>query len=430
MHNRSRQKGQAIALLAIALAALVAGVAVVVDGGYAYAQRRVSQNAADFGAMAGTRVIGLKRINQPANGAQVWSAIDEALKANGASLVTGTYIDEDGVDVGPVTAGGAIPGDAFGVVVEAKTTWQPFLLGLLGITDWEAGSRATAKTPGRTLGGGVMPVGIEDDTYNGLEPCPLTDLTTCVDQNLTSGTLNIPGGFGWLKFGIQGNGGKCNWTSSLGMLADGGCQTSKPFLDSQIGPPADSHGCCTAVGLPGSEDKIGSLRATTGATSASTPTTASRCGCPSSRPADSGDAYYDIVGFGAIVFRGENEHAKWLEGAALRRLCEGRRSQENPSLGTRRPVHLRRHRRGAADQLRGSSPLPCSSVLRPYRRRDPLWRVGGPRLRWTLRATSKTPAHPSVAGDRRRTASRAPRAARRRSVVAVCAGAVCRGQVP
>ena len=323
MDRRSRQKGQAIALLAIALAALVAGVAVVVDGGYAYAQRRVSQNASDFGAMAGTRVIGLKRINQPANGAQVWSAIDEALKANGASLVSGTYIDEDGVDVGPVTAGGAIPGDAFGVVVEAKTTWQPFLLGLLGITDWEAGSRATAKTPGEALGGGVMPIGIEDDTYNGLEPCPLTDLTTCVDQGLTSGSLNIPGGFGWLKFGIQGSGGKCNWASSLGMLADGGCQTSKPFLDSQIGPPADSHGCCTAVDLPGSEDKIGSLTGNEWGdlsfyTDNRIPVWVPVWG---SAGGSGANAYYDIVGFGAVVFTGDNEHAKWLEGAAVADAC-------------------------------------------------------------------------------------------------------------
>ena len=160
---------------------------------------------------------------------------------------------------GDVMTASTIPSNAFGVVVDARSNWKPFLLGLIGVVDWEASAEATAITPGQSIGGGVMPVGIQDDTYDGLEQCPITDLNSCVDQNLTSGSLNIPGGFGWLKFGIQGNGGKCNWASSLGMLADGGCQTSKTFLDSQIGPPANSHGCCTAVGLPGSEDKIGSL---------------------------------------------------------------------------------------------------------------------------------------------------------------------------
>ncbi|MEX1334014.1 MAG: hypothetical protein AB1Z66_01800 [Candidatus Limnocylindrales bacterium] len=331
MRDRSRQKGQAIALLAIALAAIVAGVAVVVDGGYAYAQRRVSQNASDFSAMAGTRVIGLKRIGQPVNGAQVRSAIDSALSANDATLVSATYIDQDGVDLGPVSTGGAIPGNAFGVVVEATTSWQPFLLGLLGVTDWNAGSRATAKTPGEALGGGVMPVGIEDLTYNELEACPLDNLNPCIDQNLTSGELNIPGGFGWLKFGLQGNGGKCDWSYSLGMIADGGCQTSKTFLDSQIGPPADSHGCCTAVDEPGpngetNENKIGSLTGNEWGDLSfyidnRIPVWVPIWDDDITSPGGA-NGYYGIVGFGAIVFTGDNEHAKWLEGAAIADACE------------------------------------------------------------------------------------------------------------
>ena len=42
-------------------------------------------------------------------------------------------------------------------------------------------------------------------------------------------------------------------------MIDGGCETSKNFLDEQIGPPGNSHGCCTAVDQPGSVDLIGSL---------------------------------------------------------------------------------------------------------------------------------------------------------------------------
>ena len=42
-------------------------------------------------------------------------------------------------------------------------------------------------------------------------------------------------------------------------MIDGGCESRKPCLDEQIGPPGNSYGCCTSVGLPGSIDRIGSL---------------------------------------------------------------------------------------------------------------------------------------------------------------------------
>ena len=109
MTDHSRQKGQALALLAIALAAIVAGVAIVVDGGYAYAQRRASQNAADFAAMAGTRIIGQARTNAPVGGGQVWNAVDTSLTSNGATLVSGTYIDEDGQAISALSTSGCDP---------------------------------------------------------------------------------------------------------------------------------------------------------------------------------------------------------------------------------------------------------------------------------------------------------------------------------
>ena len=34
------------------------------------------------------------------------------------------------------------------------------------------------------------------------------------------------------------------------------------------------------------------------------------------------NGWYHIVGFGAIVFTGDNEHAKWLEGAAIESACK------------------------------------------------------------------------------------------------------------
>ncbi len=226
--QRPSQRGQAIALFAIALAALVLGAAVVVDGGYAFAQRRASQNAADFAALAGTRIVGIHLTGRPpgaGTAANVRAAIDATLAANGAQVVDAQFVDEAGEPMGSVADASHIPHGAFGVIVSARTAWRPFLLGIIGITDWSAASSATAYTPGRSVGGGVMPLGIEDSVFDGHARCQVTDLDDCIDH-LTTGHLNIPGGFGWLKFGIQGQGGKCDWTSSLGM-EQGGCESSK-----------------------------------------------------------------------------------------------------------------------------------------------------------------------------------------------------------
>ena len=68
------ERGQILPMFALALVTLVLMAGAVVDGGYAYAQRRLTQNAADFAAMAGTRIIGQKLTGRPV-GAEGFLAI-------------------------------------------------------------------------------------------------------------------------------------------------------------------------------------------------------------------------------------------------------------------------------------------------------------------------------------------------------------------
>lgn len=335
VRKRHGQRGQAIALFALALSAIVLGVAIVVDGGYAYAQRRVAQNAADFAAMAGTRVVGMSKIGQPATATHVQSAISATLTANNdAQLVSARYVDEEGADRGDVFSATSIPNDAFGVVVEANTDWSPFLLGLIGVDSWTASAPATAMTTGESDGGAVLPVGIQEDFFDGLDSCPADELISCLQQPLTPGH-QIPeaeGTFGWLTFGIQGGNKKCEWDYSLGMTAmsaDGGktCSSDNGYLQEMIWPDPDDHGCCTAVGAPDpitgtpSEDKIGAHQGNDKATLEhyiGPPAIPVWVPIYSDCVKDSGEAYCNIVGFGAIVFRGEDEqHAKWLQGARV-----------------------------------------------------------------------------------------------------------------
>ena len=149
---RTSERGQILPLFALALTALVLGAAVVVDGGYAFAQRRATQNAADFAAMAGTRIVGQKLTGLPpgaGTAANVEAAIDSVLDAHDAELVDARYVDESGMPLGNVVGASTIPTGTFGVVVEARSNWRPFLLGVIGVVDWEASSTATAETPRR-----------------------------------------------------------------------------------------------------------------------------------------------------------------------------------------------------------------------------------------------------------------------------------------
>jgi hypothetical protein len=129
----------------------------------------------------------------------------------------------------------------------------------MGVTTWTATTEATAKGGYSLAGpppGSLFPVGISLAFFQTYPFCSgdVGSSAACTPQHLTPGNLNVPGGFGWLKFGCDGYG--------LGQdppANAGGCRNDKPFLQEEIGPPSKSFGCCTRTGVPGSADLIGSL---------------------------------------------------------------------------------------------------------------------------------------------------------------------------
>ena len=262
-----RQEGQVIILFALVLTVLILGLGLVIDGGNALAQRRVAQNAGDFAALAGARVVAEWMNGNTADGsdANVQAAIANSIAVSGGTPVTfgspsgPQYVTGSGTLNGFVGSG-TIPAGTVGVTVDASRSWRPFFVGMIGITRWTASASATALG-GYAAGGpsgAVFPAGIAEAFFVGRQPCAgaiSTDpASPCYPQQLTPGSLNVPGGFGWLKFGCTGDG--------LGQTSPantGGCQTSATFLQTELGPPANSFGCCTAVKLPGSADQIGSL---------------------------------------------------------------------------------------------------------------------------------------------------------------------------
>lgn len=264
--RRHRAHGQAIVLFGLSLVVVVLGVGLVIDGGNALAQRRATQNASDFAALAGARIVAEWVSGDDVNGSDrnVRAAISASIATNGGASVTfgspsgPAYVSSTGAVLGYVGAG-TIPTGTVGVTVNSSRTWSPYFLGIAGIGSWTASAQATARG-GYAAGGpgtGVFPAGIAEAFFDGRTPCsgPVSSDPNdpCYPAHMTPGTLNVPGGFGWLKFGCDGYG--------LGQVPPaniGGCDPSKPFLQKQIGPPGNSYGCCTAVGL-GGPDKIGSL---------------------------------------------------------------------------------------------------------------------------------------------------------------------------
>jgi hypothetical protein len=258
-----------IALFALASTGIILAVGLTIDGGYAFAQRRGSQNAADFAALAGARVIAEFVAGDTTNGtdANVAAAITNSIQSNGTTPITfgapngPVYITTTGAPNGFVgtAVDGKIPVGTAGVSVGTSKSWKPFFLGVIGVGNWTASSVATAKGGYSLAGppGDVFPAGVSQATYDQFPLCSgdIGSSLDCQPLHLTPGSLNVPGGFGWLKFGAAG---KCTGFG-LGMINDG-CDNSKPFLQSEIGPPANSYGCCTAVthGTPPT-DRIGSL---------------------------------------------------------------------------------------------------------------------------------------------------------------------------
>lgn len=264
-----RAGGQIIVLFALVIGVVILGVGLVVDGGNALAQRRSAQNAADFAALAGARVISVWVDNDTVNGTDlsVRQAIQTAVTSNGGTAVTfgspngPQYVRTDGTANGFVGASTVIPALTAGVRVPAQKSFRPYFLGIAGISDWTASAVATAKGGYSLAGpppGTLFPVGISQAFFATYPFCsgPISTNPSdpCYPQHLTPGNLNVPGGFGWLKFGCDGFG--------LGQdppANAGGCSNNKPFLQGEIGPPSQTYGCCTRVGLPGSLDRIGSL---------------------------------------------------------------------------------------------------------------------------------------------------------------------------
>jgi Flp pilus assembly protein TadG len=279
--GRTRERGQVLALFALSATVLIMGMGLVVDGGGALVERRESQNTSDFAALAGARIVA-QWIDESNEGtvvhgvdANVRAAINASVDASGGTPITygapsgPYYVNERGANVGYVGTG-VIPGchgsnctgtqsPTVGVTVPTSRSYRPYLLGVIGVTSWTASSTATARggyADGAPVGA-IFPAAISLAFFETYPRCggTLGSSPECLPVRLTPGNLNVPGGFGWLKFGAVG---QCEGFG-LGMSKTAGCREDIPFLQEELGPPAKSYGCCTELSGDPDLDRIGSI---------------------------------------------------------------------------------------------------------------------------------------------------------------------------
>src|SRR3990172_1741723 len=164
MSARRSSAGQAIVVLALGMTVILAGAAVVIDGGNAMAQQRGTQNATDSAALAGAVVIAEKMGGATRSDADVVAAMSNVFSNNESTMETSYYISFEGTVVGTVGRGGSIPSDAAGIDTSGRRTFNTFLAAVAGQSVWTAGARATAVAGSlRSVcsaadGCGVMPV--------------------------------------------------------------------------------------------------------------------------------------------------------------------------------------------------------------------------------------------------------------------------------
>lgn len=160
----SNERGQSLVILAIAAVALIAFVSLAIDGGLAYSQRRIAQNAADAGSIAGTYELRRwqrtndKDLNtasryqdtETAVLAKIKEAVNSHNPVSGSiDQVVGYFTDDKGNILSSCTIGDcpdSVVKNAWGIKLDVSTTFHPYFAGVLGWDTMTAGANSLAVT--------------------------------------------------------------------------------------------------------------------------------------------------------------------------------------------------------------------------------------------------------------------------------------------
>lgn len=199
-------KGQALALFALSLTAVLLAGALAFDGGLVFLERRDEQNAADAAALAGARYL---TTNTSAARSSARSAAYEIATENGFT---------DGVNSASVVAhvppvSGPNAGRPGYIEVQISSTRPSFFAGLAGIAHWDVGARAVGLN-GDGAGGGFALLSLNPQGCDALKVTGTGSVDAWgdiqVNSTCNSGALRAGGGGTVEVIDVDSNGYACN----------------------------------------------------------------------------------------------------------------------------------------------------------------------------------------------------------------------------
>ncbi len=171
--SSGQEAGQIIVIAALAMLAIIGGVALVLEAGNAYANQRIAQNATDAVAHAGAGVLAQRLGGTAKDDGDVAAAMTELANANGLTTQVGYYTDVKGAYVAatglPATSQGEWvrvgslaldmppPPRAQGVRVTGSKDVGTTFGRVIGISSIDVSADATAVM-GRLTGGTFLPL--------------------------------------------------------------------------------------------------------------------------------------------------------------------------------------------------------------------------------------------------------------------------------
>jgi len=212
----NQQQGQSIVIVAFALVALVALLALVVDAGNAYVQRRHVENVMDAGAQAGALAFA-----QSQSSLQIWNAISGYISRNNVNPADATawYVVQDpatkntivdrtkqiasyGSSHYPTTIGGK---PVVGIQVEGKKDFSTYFAGVVGVKQMPAsGAAACFGFQGAGSSSELFPIAISSGNFvtgtvrfEDIEPTWTYTIRLRTDD---SPVFGYAGNFGWLAW--------------------------------------------------------------------------------------------------------------------------------------------------------------------------------------------------------------------------------------